>query len=215
MSKVAEASPAATNRIAPKEVRRKQLIDATIASIAKHGISGTTMHTVTQAAGLSLGIVNFHFKSKELLLEETLRYLATEHRDAWMKQYRGATSDPAARLLAIVDAHFHPGLCCSRKKLAVWFAFYGEAANRRKYRQIMSEIDSERWTISEALCAQMVKEGGYLDLDPGIVAKTLEGLYDGLCLNILIYPETFTPADCKAQVRSYLAGLFPKHFPSA
>jgi TetR/AcrR family transcriptional repressor of bet genes len=62
-------------------VRRQQLIEATIESIAKFGISGTTMTTVTGFAGLSVGIVNFHFDSVENLFEETLFSLAAEHRD--------------------------------------------------------------------------------------------------------------------------------------
>jgi TetR/AcrR family transcriptional regulator, transcriptional repressor of bet genes len=50
-------------RTASREVRRRQLIEATINSIAQHGIGGTTMNTVTEFLGLSLGIVNFHFKN--------------------------------------------------------------------------------------------------------------------------------------------------------
>ena len=44
-------------RALPKEVRKEQLIQATIKCIAKHGLSGVTMARVTQEAGLSLGIV--------------------------------------------------------------------------------------------------------------------------------------------------------------
>lgn len=200
-----------TGRTASKAVRRRQLIDATIESISKHGISGTTMTTLTGYAGLSLGIVNFHFKSKENLFEETLRHLAREHRDQWQKQFQTAALDPAARLLAIVDAHFHPSIC-NRKTLAVWFAFYGEAGYRQRYRTIMSEIDTERWETSHDLCRQIVVDGGYDGIDPDTIAKTLEGLFDGLCLNILIYPGEFSRQDAKRQIRDYLAANFPDHF---
>mgnify|MGYP001797888135 CR=1 FL=1 len=93
-------------RTQSREVRRGQLIDATISSIAEHGISGTTMTTVTGKAGLSMGIVNFHFKSKQNLFEETLVHLAKEHRDHWRAAYDNAALSPEAKLLAIVDAHF-------------------------------------------------------------------------------------------------------------
>ena len=36
------------------------------------------MNDVSQGAGLSQGIVNFHFKSKELLLIETLKFISNE-----------------------------------------------------------------------------------------------------------------------------------------
>ena len=201
-------------RTASKEVRRRQLIDATIESISKHGMSGTTMTKVTGFAGLSMGIVNFHFDSKDNLYRETLRFLAEEHRDQWKQDCLKAAQDPAAQLLAIVDSDFHPNLC-NRKKLTVWFAFYGEAAYRKHYRQIMSEIDSERWNKSRDLCRQIVEDGNYDNVDPHNVAKTLEGLFDGFCLNILIYPDDFTRKDGKRLVRAYLAATFPKHFAKA
>ena len=66
-----------TPRSMPKQARRKQLIEATIKCIAEKGLSGTTMADVTQQAGLSMGIVNLHFETKEKLLIETLRFIST------------------------------------------------------------------------------------------------------------------------------------------
>jgi len=200
-----------TGRTASKAVRRQQLIDATIESISKHGITGTTMTTVTGIAGMSIGIVNFHFKNKKTLFEDTLRFLAEEHRDQWRKSVSKADLTPDAKLLGIVDAHFHPRIC-NRKKLSVWFAFYGEASARAAYRDIMSEIDEERWLVSTRLCREIAEDGGYDGTDPEHVAETLEGLYDGFCLNILIYPKEFSREDAKTRIRDYLAKTFPKHF---
>jgi len=198
-------------RTASKEVRRRQLIEATIESISKFGISGTTMTTVTGFAGMSIGIVNFHFKNKDTLFEETLRFLAEEHRNQWRKSIKNAALTPEAKLMAIADAHFHPNIC-NRKKLAVWFGFYGEAAYRASYRKIMTEIDEERWGISTDLCRQIISDGNYTSAVPEDIANTLEGIYDGFCLNILIYPGEFSRADAKQQVHEYLATVFSKHF---
>jgi TetR/AcrR family transcriptional repressor of bet genes len=198
-------------RAALKETRRWQLIEATIDSIAQHGIARTTMATITKQAGMSIGIVNFYFKSKQALFEETLRLLAEEHRDRWRQMVRDATLDPASKLTSIVEAHFHPDICNDRK-LAVWFGFYGEIGSRASFRQIMTEIDKERWCESTDLCREIIAEGGY-DVDPLHVAETLEGLYDGFFLNILIYPKDFSPTDACGRVRNYLASIFPQHFP--
>lgn len=198
-------------RTTSKEVRRQQLIEATIKSIAKYGLAGTTISTVTGFAGLSTGIVNLQFNSKENLLEETLRHLAEEHREQWRKTAKKVDLKAKAKLLAIVDAEFHPKIC-NHKKLTVWAAFYGEAGYRVSYRRIMSEIDSERWEASKALCAEIIEDGGYGNLDVEEIAETLEGLFDGFCLNILIYPGEFTNQDAKARVHAYLASIFPDHF---
>lgn len=198
-------------RTASKEVRRRQLIQATIESISRYGISGTTTTTVTGFAGLSNGIVNFHFKNKETLFEETLRFLAEEHRDLWQVSVAEAGPTPEAKLRAIVDTQFHPRLC-TRKKLAVWFGFYGETRYRAAYRRIMSEIDAERWRISAELCRRIIENGNYEQIEAEDIASTLEGLYDGFWLNILIYPDEFPREDAWRQTRKYLASIFPDHF---
>ena len=205
------ASPKSAGRTASKETRRHQLIQATIESIAKHGISGTTMKTVTGLAGLSLGIVNFHFTSKETLFQETLRFLGEEHRDRWRKSIQSDALKPEEKLRNIVITSFHPDLC-NRKKLAVWFAFYGEAASRAAYRNIMSALDDERWKISATICEEIIKDGSYDGLDADEISDTLEGLYDGFCLNILMYPGVFTPKHAKARVLDFLSATFPQHF---
>lgn len=198
-------------RTESKEVRRQQLIDATIKSIAKHGIGGTTMSTVTDIAGLSLGIVNFHFKSKQNLFEETLVSLAREHHDQWRNACDDAGLSAADKLMAIVDAHFHPRIC-SPKKLAVWYAFYGEAGRRRLYRKLIEDIDWERYELSVKLCEQIAGEGGYANLPPHQVANLLEALYDGTWLELLTYPENYTRAQARDHIAAFLASVYPDHF---
>jgi len=205
-----EKTSKAQGRAHSKEVRRHQLIDATVESIAKHGISGATMKTVSGFAGLSLRIVNFHFDSKENLFEETLRFPAEEHRDAWQKITTNASMESESQLMAIVDAQFIPNVC-NPKKLTVWFAFSGEAGYCRTYSQIMGDMNSERWRTSHDFCRQMAAEGNYTEVDPDNVAKTLEGLLDGICLNKLIYPDDFTRESGKRQIHAYLATKSPKH----
>lgn len=198
-------------RTESREVRRRQLIDATINSIARHGIGGTTMSTVTENAGLSLGIVNFHFDSKQKLFEETLMFLAREHHEQWLSAYRDAGLSARDKLAAIVDAHFHPRIC-SKKKLAVWYAFYGEAGRRKTYRKLIEDIDAERVALQLKLCTEINAQGAYAGLPPRQVVNLLEALYDGLWLELLTYPESYTRQKARAHIWAFLAVTYPKHF---
>nr|WP_170329885.1 TetR family transcriptional regulator C-terminal domain-containing protein [Ruegeria arenilitoris] len=198
-------------RTESKEVRRQQLIDATIDSIAQNGIGGTTMSTVTEIAGLSLGIVNFHFKSKQNLLEETLLFLAKEHHEQWLEAFDNAGLSASEKLLAIVDAHFHPQIC-TPKKLAVWFAFFGEAGRRKVYRSLINDIDQERYNIALRLCSEIAEDGGYDDMPPRQVANVLEALYDGIWLELLTYPENFRRPEARDHIVAFLSKVYPDHF---
>ena len=198
-------------RTAPPEARREQLIDATITAISTYGLSGTTLAKVTAEAGLSLGLVNFHFKSKEALLTATLTHLADEHRALWFTRSSQPDLSAADKLKLIVDAQFHAKIC-NRRKLSVWFAFFGESRPRKAYRELTGPLDEERQIATSRLCADIIAEGGYSGIDSDTVSAMLESLFDGFWLNILMYPDRFTRQSAKAQVLSYLRLCFPQHF---
>ena len=200
-----------TARTAPPEERRRQLIDATISVIGEAGISGATLPEITRRAGLSLGLVNFHFGSKDGLIRAALMSLAEEHRDMWQAQAARGDLSPAGKIGAIIDAQFHPRIC-NRRKLAVWFAFFGNPFHRKSYRATATGIDDERMDVVTELCAAIIAEGHYSGAEARDVGATLEGLFDGLWLNILMYPDKFSPEGAKARVLAYLAAVFPGHF---
>ena len=82
------------SRKASKETRRSQLIEATIDSLAKRGYSDTTLANVADGAGLSRGIVNFHFESKEKLLVATLQHMSDEYSGHWNAALEKAGAPP-------------------------------------------------------------------------------------------------------------------------
>lgn len=169
------------------------------------------MAMIAGKAGLSTGIVNFHFDSKQKLYEETIVYLAQEHHDKWFREYSNAGLSAAEKLLAIADAHFHAKIC-TPGKLAVWYAFFGEARRRAVYRDLIDRIDTRRFALSLQLCEEICRDGGYTSVNARVVAQTLEVMYDGFCLHILMYPRDLTRKDARAQIRTYLATVFPDHF---
>ena len=58
------------SRALQSRVRKQQLIGSTIECIDQFGLSQTTIAKIAQHAGVSQGVVIFHFQTKELLLEQ-------------------------------------------------------------------------------------------------------------------------------------------------
>src|SRR5579859_2851864 len=50
------------------ESSRRQVIDAGIKTLAKRGFTRTSIEDIAAAAGMSKGVVHYHFKSKEDLI---------------------------------------------------------------------------------------------------------------------------------------------------
>jgi TetR/AcrR family transcriptional regulator, transcriptional repressor of bet genes len=209
-----DRAKAVRRRTAPRDERVRELIAAAMEVIAAKGLTGTTTAAVTARAGLSAGIVSLHFGSKEGLLVATLESLANEHRAKWVTAQGAAGVGAKERLWAVIAAHFHPDIC-TRTKIAVWFAFFGERRYRETYREIVAQLDLERTAVVEAACREIVAEGGYAAVDPALVALSIENLADGLWLDLLLYPGRVTLERARAQMQALLAVHFPLHFPQA
>jgi TetR/AcrR family transcriptional repressor of bet genes len=204
----------ARRRTAPPAERREQLIQATIRSVANRGLAGTTIATVAREAGLSQGIINLHFQTKERLLIETLRYLADEYRNACHAAVAGSEDSPEAGLRAMVELDFQRSIC-ERDKLAVWFAFWGERKFRPTYRRICAARDKSYDDMVRALCARLCEQGGYTEVDPALIADGLSALTDGLWLDLLVRPESMTRELARRISLAYLGDAFPRHFARA
>ena len=201
--------PRTKRRTASKQARQNQLIKATIRSIAKHGLSETTMATVSSEAGLSQGIINLHFQSKERLLEETLLHVVNEYRAAWHRALDDSGDSAVEKLSALVAVDFDKRIC-QRNKLAVWFAFWGESRPRLTYRKICAEQGREYKQVLTALCEEVVSQGQY-KIPAEHVATGLLATSVGLWLDLLLSPAEMSPEQAREITMSYLKGTFTEH----
>lgn len=200
-----------TTRIKRREQTRQDLIAATIDSIATKGFSETTLEKVSRLAGVSRGLVNFHFHSKDKLLIETLEQLSEEYATSWEKALVQAGDDPAMRLEALIHSDFHPRVC-TRKKVAVWYAFLGEARSRPTYTAVCQAWDRRFSDAMEQCCAEMARAGDYSELDHRVVARALGALIDSLWRELMLSPKQFSRDGSKEMCFRFLATVFPRHF---
>jgi len=206
------ANPDKLNRRAlSKEVRRRELIDATIKCISNKGLGNTKLADVASEAGLSQGIVNLHFKSKDNLLAETLRSIADEYHEQFMQTLDDSPPGPAAKLLALMEMDLKPSIC-DRKKLAVWFAFFGEVKAVPTYRKICSERNEKYDRIVFDLATEVIRDGDYEGVNARAVADVLSSLTDGMWLSCLVNPGTFDRQHALETVRHYLGSVFPRDY---
>lgn len=197
-------------RRAAKVVRRRQLIEAAIESIAKRGLGDTTLSHVSQAAGLSQGIVNLHFTNKENLLNETLNHLREEYEQNWRTALEKAAHDPASQLAALLRADYLAKIA-DVKKVSVWFAFWGEAKSRPRYKEICLDRVTDYTEILGDILTRLISEGGYSDIEIGPMTEGIMAMADGLWLNILISSRDFKRSDAEKVMMQYMRQIFPKH----
>ena len=181
-------------------LRRHQLINAAIIAIAENGLSNTTVARVAKIAGLSAGIVSFYFKGKDELLLATLEFLDAEFDVALASSIASGANDPAAGLRAIVQAYFDPTLSDPRK-VAVWFAFWGESRARKEYLRICGAADRQFSDEVHGLIARLP------GIDPASVAAysaAFVGMLDSHWQDILFEREDFDRAAAVSLCHAFL-----------
>jgi AcrR family transcriptional regulator len=196
------------SRKASKEIRKQQLIEATIDSLAKRGYAETTLANVADGAKLSRGIVNFHFESKENLLIATLQFMADEYAQHWSAALEKAGPSAAERMWALVAADFDRRMT-TKRKLAAWCAFWGEAKSRPTYQALCGARDLKYQRTFEELCAEMKVEGGY-GYDAEAAALAICSSMEGLWLRLMMSDGLTREAAHKAAIECII-GFFPKH----
>jgi TetR/AcrR family transcriptional repressor of bet genes len=189
--------------------RRRLLIDATISAISEHGLPKLTLAKIADIAGLSAGSVNFHFASKEALLLATLTELAREFEQRILNALEAAGPDPAARLLAMLEASLDPNITEPRKT-AVWFAFTSEARSRADYQRICGAQDHKIFSLTLQLCDEIIHQGNRQgQMNARAMANAVQGLIDEIWEEILYAGEGYDRDQARYMYLAFLASVFP------
>jgi betaine-aldehyde dehydrogenase len=117
-----------------EDSRRRQLIDATIDTLAEVGFAATTLALIGQRARVSPGLIAHYFDDKDGLLEATLRSLASRLARGVSTRLRAAHT-PRQRVEAVIEAalapeEFEPRTC------SVWLAFWGQVIHSSRLKRI-------------------------------------------------------------------------------
>jgi TetR/AcrR family transcriptional repressor of bet genes len=196
------------NRKHQSEFRKQQLIEATMDCIDKLGLSQTTLARIAERVGISQGNVVFHFRSKEALLEQTLRHLSDEYRANWLASLAAAEPDAHSKMRALVQSSFTPKIC-NRRKISVWFAFWGESRSRPEYMRVCGDNDKAFSSEIEALCKTIETDSTAL-LPAATAALSIEGMIDGLWQNFLIGPPGFKRKQAIQAVYDLVDAIYPE-----
>jgi TetR/AcrR family transcriptional repressor of bet genes len=122
-------------KLGMEPLRRRALIDATIATIGDRGTLDVTMSEIAGRAGVSSALAHHYFGAKQDLLKATMRHLLSELGHDAREALRNAGS-PRERVSAIVSVNF------SAKQfqpdtVAAWLAFYVEAQRSPELRRLL------------------------------------------------------------------------------
>lgn len=175
-------------KIGMEEIRRRQLIDATIASIHELGFGESSLSRISAKAGVSTGIVHHYFEDKADLLEATLRHLGNNLHEAVVTRLAAAQT-PLDRLMAVIDGNLGPELF-TPEGVSAWLAFWAQVPSNERFARVQRIIIGR---LHDNLVAALRPLAPAHEVIP--VAKLTASLIDGLWLRAALQP---TAPDCRA-----------------
>lgn len=125
-------------------MRRRELVEVTIDSLAEVGFVGTTLAQIAARAGVSPGLVAHYFDDKDGLLDAAFRSLARRVGSQVRARLR-LVATPRGRIQAVIDANLAPEEFDQRTGSA-WLAFWGQVLHVERLKRIQSVY--QRRTLS-------------------------------------------------------------------
>lgn len=188
-------------KVGMEELRRGQLIEATIASIHEDGFAATTLQRIGKRAGLSPGLVAHYFTDKTGLIEASMLHIANDLNATTVAKLEAART-PRQRLDAIIDANLGP-LQFRPELTTAWLAFWALIPQSPRLARIQ-RINEARLNsnLTHALKELMPKR------EAETLAAGLSALIDGLWLRGAHACGTgsgISSADARAIARNYIA----------
>lgn len=178
-------------------IRRRQLIDAAIASIHEYGLAEATVARIAAKAGVSAGIIHHYFDGKDDLLFETMRQLLADLRADVITRYAAAHT-PRARLEAVIEACFGD-LQFSPEVIAAWLGLYGSARQSPRLQAILTVYHRRLQSNLLHSLRQLLPEAKAREAAEGIAA-----MIDGLWVRQALQGGTDDPSVPRSLTRNYL-----------
>jgi TetR/AcrR family transcriptional repressor of bet genes len=190
---------------------RASILEATVGVIARQSLSGTTVERVALAARVAPGTVILHFKRKEALLVEVLDHLTGEFERARAAALQDAAENPVEALKRLIATMFDPAVSAP-DKVAVWYAFWGEAGSRSTYLERVGAIDTRYHEDMVRIMGDLIRRRRHRHLDAEAVAIGFIGVLEYLWQEIMVEGAAFDRGMAQRTALNYLAGMFPEAF---
>ena len=185
-----------------EELRRGQLIEATIASIHEDGFAATTLQRIGRRAGLSPGLVAHYFSDKTGLIEATMLRIANELHAATVERLAVART-PFERLDAIVEANLGP-IQLRPELTTAWLAFWALVPQSPRLARIQRINEARLQSNLTHALKDVVPKREAAELAAGISAL-IDGLWlRGAHAHAYGKGHGLTSADARAIARSYI-----------
>ncbi|WP_394820986.1 TetR/AcrR family transcriptional regulator [Pendulispora albinea] len=170
------------------EVSRRSVVEAAVRALANQGFAHTSVSDIAHSAGMSKGVVHYHFANKDDLIARVLEHcsmvVATRTREAW--ELGGTPTERIRRALREAWQMRREGIPEIRVIMDLMAQAVHEPHLRGAVRSMMHAIRNQ---IIQDLIGSLETLGLRPKVSPCVITRMLMAALDGLCLQQLFDPS--------------------------
>ena len=205
--RAAAAPSRPSQRAQAAEEARTRILAAAATCIVRDGLAQVRMASIARTAGVSAGLLHYHFDTKELLFAEVLRYSHEVSAELNQRALASAGEGPAERLSSFLDRC----LPSDGQRADEWL-LWQELAVLCIRDMRLAEVGADLYEDLYATTADIVREGlssgvFHTQLDARWIAETAVALTDGLGGRVLAKDPNFGIEEARATVATTVGVL--------
>ena len=186
-------------KLGMSEIRRPQLIQATMQVIHEVGLSNATVAMIGRQAQISPSIINHYFGGKSGLLEATMRSILKDLSLAVSERLKTLPPNQvAARIEAIVAGNFDSKQL-DPKVVKTWLAFWAQAMHDPTLARLQ-RVNEQRLLSHQRNELKHVTSSA----EASIMAEAIAALIDGIWLRGALSPKGINKQMAKTIIHDYL-----------
>lgn len=170
--------------------RRALILDAAVAVISRRGVDRARLADVAEEAGVSLGLVQHYFRTRERLLIETFRREQERISRIWTAAVPAGT-DPLLRLAEYLRLSSPQGSASAATAFdpgwSFWLEFWSKANRADEIRAEVADIYADFAELFRTAIREGVERGEFHPVSKvDDVADRLISLMDGIAIRTLL-----------------------------
>jgi TetR/AcrR family transcriptional repressor of bet genes len=189
------------------EERRGQIVRALSRVMATHGYAGASVARIAEAAGLTPGLIHYHFASKQEILLALIEGVTSAARRRIDARIAGAGPGGRARLHGLLDGLLATGSDAAPHLVACWALLGAEAARQREVRSVWEPWLAATKLETERLLRAACREEGRSASGVGAMAVALVAAAEGYYAIAAAAPSIIPAGSAAKMTRRMADGL--------
>lgn len=190
-------------------IRKAQILEAALGTIAESGCANVTMAEICRAAGLSKGGLAHYYKSKQALFKEVF----TEFFNRIFERGRDTMARfdaPLEKILSFVWLYDwdDPDVSIG---YPILFDFMSTAVHRDDYREIFNQWVNNWLALLKNAIELGQSQGNFENIDAEDAARTISAIYQGIATRWFLAPNRHSTKWATASLKRAVTALLASY----